>query len=243
MFSSIGQSNRIQYTPQIVRGGIHPFIKIRPPVNDPVKMLATLCKDNKVTYLGDVHGQCFIPELVGRSAKELKQAGVDLLAIEFVKFSDNAAFREALAGGKNAIKDFIYNAWAPTHGEAWVESIASALAEVHNAGIAVAGIDRHMAGGAPKNPMEAISYMNRRLALNIAWNAAAEREERAIGASKTLVWAGTGHFVNSFENGPKDMRPGPVVAFANTQGGTGCSLNDRDDNSHVLIHYRRQQRA
>lgn len=242
MFSSIGQSNRIQYTPQIVRGGIHPFIKIRPPVNDPVKMLATLCKDNKVTYLGDVHGQCFIPELVGRSAKELKQAGVDLLAIEFVKYSDNAAFREALAGGKNAIKNFIYNAWAPTQGGAWVDSIASALAEVHNAGIAVAGIDRHMAGGAPKNPMEAISYMNKRLALNIAWNAAAERGARDW-CVKNLDLGGTGHFMNSVENGPKDMRPGPVVAFASSQGPVGCSLNNKDDNSHILIHYPRQPRA
>lgn len=243
MFSSIGQANRIQSTPQITRGSIHPDIKIRPLVNDPVKMLATLCKDNKVTYLGDVHGQCFIPELVGKSAKDLKQAGVGLLAIEFVKFSDNAAFREALAGGKNAIKNFIFNAWAPTHGEAWVDSIASAISEAHNAGIAVAGIDRHMAGGVPKNPLEAITYMNKRLALNIAWNAAAEREERAIGASKTLVWAGTGHFHNSIENGPKDMRPGPVVAFANSQGPVGCSLNNQDANSHVLIHYPRQPRA
>lgn len=148
MLSSIGQTSMIPFAPLTNRAGIHPDIKIRSPVNDPVKMLATLCKDNKVTYLGDVHGQCFVPELVGKSAKDLKRAGVDLLAIEFVKYSDNAAFREALAGGKSAIKNFIFNAWAPAHGEAWVDSIASAIAEAHNAGITVAGIDRHMAGGA-----------------------------------------------------------------------------------------------
>ena len=148
MLSSIGQTSMIPSAPLTNRAGIHPDIKIRSPVNDPVKMLATLCKDNKVTYLGDVHGQCFVPELVGKSAKDLKRAGVDLLAIEFVKYSDNAAFREALAGGKSAIKNFIFNAWAPAHGEAWVDSIASAIVEAHNAGITVAGIDRHMAGGA-----------------------------------------------------------------------------------------------
>ena len=238
MFSAVGQANRVQ--PVAVSGSarIHPDIVIKPPKSDPVQALANLFRDNKLAYLGDVHGQHFIPDFVGQAIPELKKAGVDLLAVEFVKYSENALFREALAGGKEAIKNFIMNAWSK-HGEAWVDKVAGALYEAHKAGIAVAGIDRHIPGAAPKTPMEAIKYMNKRLALNIAWNAAAEKEERAIGARKTLVWGGGGHFHHSREQGPKDMRPGPVVSFNAADKATGCALNDKDDNSHLVINYQK----
>ncbi|WNJ80399.1 Type III secretion system effector HopBA1 [Cedecea neteri] len=236
MFSAVGQSNRVQPAALNASGRIHPDIKIKPPVNDPVQALANLFRDNKLAYLGDVHGQLAIPEFVGHAIPELKKAGVDLLAVEFVKYSDNALFREALAHGKEATKNFIMNAWSK-HGEAWVDKVAGALYEAHKAGISVAGIDRHIPGAAPKTPMEAIKYMNKRLALNIAWNAAAEKEERAIGARKTLVWGGGGHFHHSREQGPKDMRPGPVVSFDSSDKAPGCSLNQKDDNSHLVINF------
>ncbi|VEB95666.1 Uncharacterised protein [Cedecea lapagei] len=235
MFSAVGQSSRVQPATLSASARIHPDIKIKPPVNDAVQALADLFHDNKLAYLGDLHGQHAIPDFVRHAIPELKKAGVELLAVEFVKYSDNALFREALAHGKEATKNFIMNAWSK-HGEAWVDKVAGALYEAHKAGIAVAGIDRHIAGAAPKTPMEAIRYMNKRLALNGAWNAATEKEERAIGARKTLVWGGGGHFHHSREQGPKDMRPGPVVAFSASEQGTGCSLNDKDDNSHLVIH-------
>ncbi|EXU76068.1 hypothetical protein [Erwinia mallotivora] len=237
MFHTVGQTNRIQSSQVNASTSIDSNIKINPSVNDPVYALANLFQDSKLVYLGDTHGKLAIPEFVGHAIPELKRAGVDLLAVEFVKYRDNALFREALDHGKTAVKNLIMNAWSK-HGEEWVDKVAGALHKAHEAGIALAGIDRHIPGDTPKKPLDAIKYLNKRLALNAVWDAATEKEERAIGAFKTLVWGGATHFRHSREQGPKDMRPGPVISFnvSSANENAGCSLNDKDDNSHLVIH-------
>ncbi|MCU7369286.1 Type III secretion system effector HopBA1 [Pantoea stewartii] len=235
MLHAVGQSKSIQHAALDASISMDPKIKINTPVNDPVLALANLFQDNDLVYVGDTHGKLAIPDFIGQSIQELKKAGVDLLAVEFVKYKDNALFRETLEHGKDAIKDFLMNAWSK-HGEAWVDKVASAIYEAHTAGIAVSGFDRHIPGNTPTTPLEAIRYMNKRLALNVAWDAATQNEERAIGARKTLLWGGATHFHHSREKGPKDMRPGPVISFdISSDNVVGCSLNDKNDNSHLVI--------
>ncbi|KFF82150.1 hypothetical protein [Pseudomonas syringae] len=213
--------------------GINPSINVRPPRGGPVDTLVGAASDNNLVYIGDEHGKLFIPKLITESAAKLKNTGVDHLAVEFVKHSDGAAFREALSDGKSAVKHFLEASWG-RHGDAWLDKVSEALCSAHRAGIYVSGIDRRMAIDQPKTPMQKILYMKKRLALNVAWDAAASREASAVCANKSIVWGGAGHFSNSKTDGPKDMRPGLVISFDLT--GRGSSrINDADEHSHIVI--------
>ncbi|MCF5805922.1 Type III secretion system effector HopBA1 [Pseudomonas coronafaciens] len=208
-------------------------MNVRPPRGGPVDSLVGAASDNKLVYIGDEHGEVFIPKLIAESAKKLKNAGVDHLAVEFVKHSDGAAFREALSYGKSAVNNFLEASWGQ-HGDAWLDKVSEALCCAHGAGIHVSVVDRKMVVEQPKTAMQKILYMKKRLALNAAWDATAAREASAVCANKSMVWGGAGHFSNSKIDGLKDMRPGLVISFDLT--GSGFSrINDADEHSHIVI--------
>lgn len=212
---------------------VNPSINVRSPRGGPVDVLVGAASDNNLVYIGDEHGNLFIPKLIAESAAKLKNSGVDHLAVEFVKYSDGAAFREALSDGESAVKNFLEASWG-RHGDAWLDKVSEALCSAHRAGIYISGIDRKMAIEQPRTAMQKILYMKKRLALNGAWDAAASREASAVCASKSIVWGGAGHFSNSKNDGPKDMRPGLVISFDLT--GSGSSrINNENDHSHIVI--------
>ncbi|WP_455930401.1 Type III secretion system effector HopBA1 [Pseudomonas fluorescens] len=183
-------------------------------INMPAQeILASLCAKNEVTYLADTHGKLGIPAFVSGAASKLKEAGVEMAGVEFVKYSENAAFQAALSHGEGALQDFLNKDWGK-HGYEWTGRVAKAICDLKTAGIKVVGIDRAVAGPAPTNLRESLAYMRKRLALNGAWDMALVRELSSASMSKAIVWGGATHFRTGDANGPSDMRPGPVMGFA-----------------------------
>lgn len=233
MFNNVSSSSVHRVSSSSSSYAIHPDIHIKSPSSNPKDALTGALQGNKLIYIGDLHGKLFIPKLIAESAKELKEAGADHLAVEFVKFTDGALLREALHDGKSAVHDFLENSWGK-HGSAWLHEVAGALVNAHKAGIYVSGIDRRLAVKEPKTAMEKIQYMKKRLSLNVAWDAAAQREAEAVSAKKSIIWGGAGHFTNSKNESPKDMRPGLVISF-DLSGNGRNKINDTDQHSHIVI--------
>jgi hypothetical protein len=176
----------------------------------PEEVLIRTAKMNKITYVGDNHGQNAIPQFLRRSVSGLKnQAGINTLFIEFVDHRDNAVLQYFLqTGDPCSLKQYLErNLWHIGY-PGWIDEIVETLDAFRKEGIEVVGMDAFLHRDPSGN------YAEQRTTVNSTWAKVIITTLRGNSNAKALVWGGLHHFSRRAERlSVNNIIRGPIIAI------------------------------